>query len=218
MFASHTLLTYPLVSKVGLTKISVVNLTVGGTIITDTLALLILAVIASSKPGNLDAIFWLKFIVSSIVFLIIVNLLVPKVIRWFFKNIEDQIAQFLLVIATIFFAALLSLLADLEPIIGAFFAGLTLNRLIPHNSPLMNRIEFVGNALFIPFFLLGVGMILDYKVIFSGKSSLIVSVFMVIVATSSKWLASYFTQKIYNYSADERNIIFGLSNSKQLLL
>ncbi|MCX7610766.1 MAG: cation:proton antiporter [Ignavibacterium sp.] len=214
MFASHTLLTYPLVSKVGLTKISVVNLTVGGTIITDTLALLILAVIASSKTGNLDAIFWLKFIVSSIVFLIIVNLLVPKVIRWFFKNIEDQIAQFLLVIATIFFAALLSLLAGLEPIIGAFFAGLALNRLIPHNSPLMNRIEFVGNALFIPFFLLGVGMILDYKVIFSGKSSLIVSAFMVIVATLSKWLAAYFTQKIYNYSADERNIIFGLSNSQ----
>lgn len=214
MFASHTLLTYPLISRVGLTKISVVNLTVGGTIITDTLALLILAVIASSHSGNLDSIFWIRFTISSVIFFAIVMLLLPKLVRWFFKNIEDQIAQFLLVIATIFFAAFLSQLADLEPIIGAFFAGLALNRLIPHNSPLMNRVEFVGNALFIPFFLLGTGMILDFKVVFGGTESLFVAVVMIIVATSSKWLAAYFTQKIYKYSSDERNLIFGLSNSQ----
>jgi Kef-type K+ transport system membrane component KefB len=214
MFASHTLLTYPILSRVGLTKISVVNLTVGGTILTDTLALLILAVIASSKTGNFDSFFWIRFILSSLVFFAFVMFVLPIAIRWFFKNFEDQISQFLLVIATIFFAAFLSELAKLEPIIGAFFAGLALNRLIPHNSPLMNRVEFVGNALFIPFFLLGVGMILDYRVIFSGTTTIIVSSMMVVIATSSKWLAAFLTQKIYNYSSDERNIIFGLSNSQ----
>lgn len=214
MYASHTLLTYPLINRVGLTKLSVVNLTVGGTIITDTLALLILAVIASSTTGELNSYFWIKFVISSIIFFAIVMFLLPRIIRWLFKNIEDQISQFLLVIATIFFAAFLSQLAGLEPIIGAFFAGLALNRLIPQTSPLMNRVQFVGNALFIPFFLLGVGMIIDYKVILGDSSSLIVAAVMVLVATSSKWLASYITQKLYKYSSDDRNLIFGLSNSQ----
>lgn len=214
MYASHTLLTYPLVNRMGLSNLPVVNLTVGGTIITDTLALMILAIIASSTIGDLNTEFWIKLTISSMIFFAVVLYGFPKAIRWFFRNIEEPISQFLLVIASIFLAAFLAQLAGLEPIIGAFFAGLALNRLIPHTSPLMNRVEFVGNALFIPFFLLGVGMIIDYRVIFRGEGALTVAAMMTIVATSTKWLAAYFTQKAFKYTADERNLIFGLSNSQ----
>ncbi len=214
MYASHTLLTYPLVNRMGLSRIPVVNLTVGGTIITDTLALMILAIIASSVTGTLDAVFWIRLAISSIIFFIIVLLGFPKIIRWLFRNLEEPVSQFLLVIGIVFLSAFLAQLAGLEPIIGAFFAGLALNRLIPYTSPLMNRVEFVGNALFIPFFLLGVGMIVDYRVIFHGTEALIIAAMMIIVATSSKWLAALFTQKIFKLTKDDRNLIFGLSNSQ----
>lgn len=214
MYASHTLLTYPLVNRMGISKIQVVNVTVGGTIITDTAALMILAIIASSVTDALDAVFWIRLVISSIIFFSIILYVFPLAIRWLFKNIEEPVAQFLLVLGTVFSAAFLAELAGLESIIGAFFAGLALNRLIPQNSPLMNRVQFVGNALFIPFFLLGVGMIVDYRVIFQIPEAMIVAAMMIIVATSAKWLAAFFTQKIFNYTVNERNLIFGLSNSQ----
>jgi hypothetical protein len=134
--------------------------------------------------------------------------------RWFFKKNNDSILQYIFVLALVFSAAFLAQLAGIDGIIGAFLAGLSLNRLIPRTSPLMNRIEFVGNALFIPFFLLGVGMIIDYKVLFESIDSLTIAIIMTVIATVSKYLAAYFTQKQYGFTSDERLLIFGLSNSQ----
>lgn len=214
MFASHTLIAYPLVSKMGVAKNRAVNITVGGTVITDTLALLVLAVIVGMVAGEVNSIFWIRLSVSIVVFGLIVMLLFPIVGRWFFKKVEDHVSQYIFVLVLVFLAAVLAELAGIEAIIGAFLAGLALNGLIPHTSALMNRIEFVGNAIFIPFFLIGVGMLIDYRAFFLSLETLKVAFIMTAAATGAKFMAAWLTQKIYKFSRDERNLIFGLSNAQ----
>jgi Kef-type K+ transport system membrane component KefB len=215
MFASHTLLAYPITSSYGLNKLESVNITVGGTIITDTAALLVLAVIGGSAEGNLNSEFWIRIIISLAIFIFIVLWLIPRIARWFFKKMEGEgEAQFIFSLSVVFAAAFLAELAGVEAIIGAFLSGLALNRFIPHTSPLMNRIEFVGNTLFIPFFLIGVGMLVDVTVLVQGTEALMVALVMTIVALGGKWLAAFSTQKAFNYSLSERNIIFGLSSAQ----
>lgn len=214
MYASHTLLAYPLISKFGITKNRAVNITVGGTVITDTLALLVLAVIAGMATGTVDNYFWYRLFISVLIFGAVVLLGFPVLARWFFKNFDDSISQYIFVLALLFLGAFFAEVAGVEAIIGAFLVGLALNKLIPHTSPLMNRIEFVGNALFIPFFLIGVGMLIDYRVFFRGYETLLVATVMIVVATSSKYMAAFITQKIYNFSVAERLVIFGLSNAQ----
>lgn len=214
MFASHTLLAYPIASRYGVSKALSVNVTVGGTIITDTLALLVLAVIAGSTKGELNQAFWIKLSVSVLIFGSVVLLTFPYLARWFFKKFEDAVSQYIFTLAMVFLAAFLAEVAGIEGIIGAFLAGLALNRLIPHTSALMNRLEFVGNALFIPFFLIGVGMLVDLKVLFQGPQALFVAATMTVVATLAKWLAAYFTQKSFGMQRVERQMMFGLSNAQ----
>ena len=214
MFASHTLITYPIVSKLGITKNTAVNITVGGTVITDTLALLVLAVVVGLSSGEITDEFWIRLGISVVVFGLIVMFLFPLIGRWFFKNVDDNISQYLFALAMVYLGALLAEAAGIEDIIGAFLAGLALNRLIPHTSPLMNRIEFVGNALFIPFFLIGVGMMIDYRAFFSDFETIKVAVVMSVVAIVAKMSAAWITQKTFGFSKDERQIIFGLSNAQ----
>lgn len=214
MFASHTLITYPLINKLGITKNKAVNVAVGGTMITDTLALLILAVIAGMAHGELTSGFWVRLSVSMVIFGSIVMFLFPIIGRWFFKHIEDSVSQYIFVLGMVFLSAFLAEAAGVEAIIGAFLAGLSLNRLIPHTSPLMNRINFVGNALFIPFFLIGVGMLIDFRAFLTDMDTIIVGVCMTVVATLAKFLAAWATQKTFKLSVDQRHIIFGLSNSQ----
>lgn len=214
MFATHTLVTYPIVSKLGITKNQEVAITVGGTILTDTAVLIILAVLVGSHEGNLTYVFWLRLIISLFIFMVIMFAVVPRVSKWFFKKLEsEKHSHYIFVLAVVFFAAFLAELAGVEAIIGAFVAGLALNRLIPHSSVLMNRIEFIGNALFIPFFLISVGMLVDYRVILSGPMALIVAATLTVVAILGKWLAALFTQLVFKYSKLQRRLIFGLSSS-----
>lgn len=213
MFASHTLITYPIVSKLGITKNRAVNISIGSTLITNILALLVLAIIVGLSNGNIDNTFWIKLSLSFIVFTSIILFLFPKIARWFFKRYHNNVSQYIFVLVIVFMGAILSQLAGIEPIIGAFMAGLALNRLIPRTSPLMNRVSFVGNAIFIPFFLIGVGMLINYKA-FSNLETIIVAVVMSVVATLAKFSAAWLTQKSFNFSLDERQLIFGLTNSQ----
>ena len=214
MFASHTLIAYPIVSKLGISKNRAVNITVGGTLITDTLALLVLAVIAGLANGDIGQQFWIKLGVSVIVFSLVITFVFPVLSRWFFKRYDDSVLQYIFVLALVFLGAFLAETAGIEGIIGAFMAGLAINRLIPHTSPLMNRIHFVGNALFIPFFLIGVGMLVDYHAFFKDWETIKVAITMTVVATMAKFVAAWFTQKTFRYSRDEMRIIFGLSNAQ----
>ena len=214
MFATHTLVAYPIVSKFGLSKHSAVAITVGGTILTDTAVLIILTVISSASNGQLDMAFWVRLITSLIFFSIIMFMIVPKVARWFFSKLDsEKSSQYIFVLAIVFFSAFLAEVAGVEHIIGAFVAGLVLNRLIPHNSVLMNRIDFIGNSLFIPSFLVFVGMVVDYRALFQGTWPLIIALVLTLFAIFSKWLAAYGTQILFRMGATERRLIFGLSTS-----
>jgi Kef-type K+ transport system membrane component KefB len=213
LFSSHTLIAYPLVSKLGIAKNPAVNITVGGTMITDILALLVLAVIVGMSHGDVGTEFWIKLSVSFILFGIIVLFLFPIIGRWFFKKVDDKISQYIFVLVMIYLAALLAELAGVEAIIGAFFAGLALNRLIPHTSSLMNRVEFVGNAIFIPFFLISVGMLIDFKAFFKSWETLEVAGIMLVASIGGKYLSAVATQKTFRLSKEEGKLIFGLSSA-----
>jgi Kef-type K+ transport system membrane component KefB len=214
MYASHTLIAYPILSKLGVTKNRAVNIAVGGTMITDTLALLVLAVIVGMTTGEVNAAFWTKLSVSILIFGLIVMLLFPIIGRWFLKRYNDNVSQYIFVLVMVFLGAVLAEAAGIEAIIGAFLSGLALNRLIPSTSPLMNRIEFVGNAIFIPFFLIGVGMLVDYRAFFKDFETIKVAAVMTIIATSAKFTAAWITQKTFKFTIDERRLIFGLSNAQ----
>lgn len=213
MFSTHTLIAYPIASRYGISKNRAVTLTIGGTMITDILALLILAAIAGVSKGDVSSSFWVQLGGSCIMFVCVVFFLFPPMIRWFFKKFEDSISQYIFVLAIVFLSSFLAEAAGIEAIIGAFFSGLVLNKFVPHSSPLMNRIDFVGNALFIPFFLIGVGMLVDIRVLFNGVGALKVAGVIVLVAVLTKYLAALFTQKIFKLSAAEGKMIFGLSTS-----
>ncbi len=214
MFASHTLIAYPIISKLGITKDKAVGITVGGTMITDTLALLVLTVIVEMAVGDVDDWFWYRLGAAIILFFAFVMIVFPIVGRWFFKRCEDNVSQYIFVLVMVFLGAYLAELAGLESIIGAFLAGMALNRLIPSTSPLMNRVEFVGNAIFIPFFLIGVGMLIDYRAFFTNWDTIKVGVVMIVVATVAKFGAAWLTQKTFRMSVDQRRVIFGLSNAQ----
>jgi Kef-type K+ transport system membrane component KefB len=214
MFASHTLLSYPIATQFGITKSTAVSTAVGGTIITDTAALLVLAIIAASAKGDIGVLFWLHLLGATTAFGLVVFWGIPRVAHLFFKKYDESVPQYIFVLAMVFFAAFVAELASLEPIIGAFAAGLALNKFIPHHSVLMNRVEFIGNAIFIPFFLIGVGMIVDIRVFFTSWETLWIALVMTVVALFSKWLAARLTQAFLHLNKAEGRVIFALSVSQ----
>ncbi|NLI36119.1 MAG: cation:proton antiporter [Bacteroidales bacterium] len=214
MYASHTLIAYPIALRYGLSRQRSVGIAVGATAITDTLTLLVLAIVGGMFKGDISGHFWIWMIIKTIVLFFSIIFFFPRIARAFFKRYEDNVTQFIFVLAMVFLGAGLMEFIGMEGILGAFLAGLVLNRYIPQVSPLMAHLEFVGNALFIPYFLISVGMMVNIKILFSGINTLKVSAVMITVALSSKWLASYATQKIFKMKRIERDLIYGLSNAQ----
>lgn len=214
MYASHTLIAYPIVIRYGINRQRAVSIAVGGTAVTDTLTLLVLAVIGGMYKGETSDMFWIWLVLKVVVLSVVIMYAFPRIGRWFFRRYSDNVVQYIFVMAMVFLGAGLMEFVGMEGILGAFLAGLVLNRLIPHVSPLMSHLEFVGNALFIPYFLIGVGMLIDVNVLFGHIDSLKVAVVMIIVALLGKWIASWLTQKIYKMRALERELMFGLSNAQ----
>lgn len=214
MFSTHTLLSYPIVSRLNITRRESVIVTIGGTIITDTAVLVLLTVITTAYEGKLTGLFWVQIIVSLIIFVFAVLWGLPKIARWYFNNFQvDSIQQYVFVLVALFFSAMLGKMAGIEPIVGAFLSGLALSRVIPHHSALMNRTVFIGNSIFIPFFLISVGMLVDLKILFSGFETIVLAVVLITVAIVGKYVAAFLTQKLFKYSRADRNLIFGLSSS-----
>ena len=214
MYASHTLVAYPIVIRYGVSRHRSVSIAVGGTAVTDTLTLLVLAVVGGLFKGESGGLFWLWLVVKVIFLGALIMYSFPRIGRWFFRRYDDNVMQFIFVLAMVFLGAGLMEFVGMEGILGAFLAGLVLHRLIPHVAPLMNHLEFVGNALFIPYFLIGVGMLIDIHVIFGQGDALKVAAVMIVVALVGKWIASWLTQKIYKMAPIERELMFGLSNAQ----
>ena len=214
MYASHTLIAYPIVIRYGINRQRAVSIAVGGTAVTDTLTLLVLAVIAGMHKDEISDMFVLWMVLKVLILSIAIMYTFPRIGRWFFRRYSDLVVQYIFVMAMVFMGAGLMELVGMEGILGAFLTGLVLNRLIPHVSPLMSHLEFVGNALFIPYFLIGVGMLINVNVLFGHLDSLKVAGVMIVVALLGKWIASWLTQKIYKMRAVERELMFGLSNAQ----
>jgi Kef-type K+ transport system membrane component KefB len=214
MFSTHTLLSYPIVSNMGIIKNRAVQITFGGTIITDSAVLILLGVITNLSQGNFSMDYWIKIVLMIAVLIVGTLYLLPKLSKWFFRNLEGQgSSQYLYVLSMMFLAAFVADLAGVKAIVGAFLAGLAFNRVIPQNSVLMNRVIFIGNTLFIPFFLLSAGMLVDLRLFFEGTHELVFAAVLSGVALSTKFFAAQITGFIYKYTKYERRIIYGLSAS-----
>jgi Kef-type K+ transport system membrane component KefB/mannitol/fructose-specific phosphotransferase system IIA component (Ntr-type)/nucleotide-binding universal stress UspA family protein len=212
IIGSHTLLAYPIVGRLGLVKNAAVTTVVGGTLVTDTLALAVLAVIAGSIGGNVTTGFFLQLFGVLGLYVALVLFGVPRLGRWFFRKTPGHApAEFIFLMTVLFATAWLADLAGAQPIIGAFLAGLTLNRLIPNEGPLMNRVRFVGNALFVPFFLLSVGMLVDPRVLVGSADVWVVAIALLVMVHVGKFVASLATERIFGYNSEERWVMFGLS-------
>lgn len=214
MYASYTLISYPIVARYGLSRLKCVNFVVGGTVITDTLTLFVLAVVGGLFSGESDGWFFVLLVLKLVLLTVVIVFAFPRLARYFFRRYNDGTIQYIFVMALLFLGAGMMELVGMEGILGAFITGLVLNRLIPHSSPLMRRIDFIGNAIFIPYFLIGVGMIINVKVLFTGGGALVVMLAMVITALSGKWLASWLTAKAFRMNGDEQKLMFGLSSSQ----
>ncbi|MEX0270775.1 cation:proton antiporter [Leptolyngbyaceae cyanobacterium UHCC 1019] len=211
-FASHTLLALPIASKLGIMRSQSVTITLGGTLITNVLALLVLAVVVKAHQGNLTLGFWL-FLLPSLTFYTIATLWgVPRLGRWFFRRFgHDEGAEFTFVVATLFVVSYFAKLIEIEPIIGAFLAGIAITQLIPQLSPLMNRIQFIGNTLFVPFFLISVGMLVNPLILFQEPRSLLISAVMVGVAIVAKFVPAWGASKLFQFDFSNMMVMFGLS-------
>lgn len=214
MYASHTLIAYPIVMRYGLARLNSVSIAVGGTIVADTLTLLVLAVVGGMFKEHTTGFTWVWLVVKVILLGLVIIYTFPRLGRWFFRRYNDSVVQYVFVITLVFLGAGMMELVGMEGILGAFLVGLVLNRLIPPTSPLMSHIEFVGNALFIPYFLIGVGMLINLRALFSHSGALVAAAVMVSVGLLSKWLAALVTQKVYHMTGDERRLMFGLTGSR----
>ena len=214
MFSTHTLVAYPIVTKYGISKIQSVAIAIGGTILTDTAVLIILSVISGSDGGNINTNVLLQLLITLSIFSLIMFWVIPKLSRWFFSKLEsEKSSQYIYVLSVLFFAAFLAEAAGIEAIIGAFVAGLVLNRLIPHSSTLMNRIEFIGSALFIPFFLIYIGMVVNLTKLAGDWWAWAIAGILTGFALISKFLAAWATQLVFRMKSVDRRIIFGLSSA-----
>ena len=215
MYASHTLISYPITARFGLTNSRSAVISICGTVVAVLLALVVLAeVVAVQEHGVFQWFRILRLFGLLIVYCGALYYLVPIMTRRFFKNVNEPVTQYIYVMAVMLLASLLAQLIGLEAILGAFLAGLVLNRYIPKRSALMNRIEFVGNAVFIPYFLIGVGMLININVILKGWNVAWIALNMIVVALVCKWLAVYIAQRLYGFDKVERMLMFGLTSGK----
>lgn len=214
IMSSCTLIAYPIVGRYGLQRKKVVTISVGASMMSLLLALITLAAISGAFYGNVsDPLFWILFVVKFAVYCFLSAVIIRRLTRWFLRRYSDAVMQFTFVMSVLFLSAANAELIGIEGIFGAFYAGLILNRFIPTVSPLMNRIEFTGNALFIPYFLIGVGMLINVGVLFEGGNILLVIAIMVVFGTLGKAIAAYVSCFSFGMPWSSGHMMFGLTSA-----
>ena len=213
IMASNTLIAYPIVGRYGLTRHTSSTLSVGSSMMALFMALIVMASIVNSFQGGAGIGFWVLFVVKFFVYSIGLILVIPRLTRWFLRRYSDAVMQFIFILAVVFLSAALSDAVGLEGIFGAFLSGLILNRFIPRVSPLMNRIEFTGNALFIPYFLIGVGMLINVRLLFQGTHILWVVFCLVLFGTLGKAVAAYLAVGVFRMPRLAGHMMFGLTSA-----
>ncbi len=213
MYASHTLISYPVAVRFGITKAPAVLMSIVGTIVAVIGALLTLATAVNVHLTGYFSVPQILLLIGKLLAFCVGIMFGYRILaRWFLRRYTDRVNQFVFILALVFFAAWLAQAIGLEAVLGAFFAGLVLNRFVPNTSPLMARLEFVGNALFIPYFLIGVGMMIDVRVI-TQIPTLQMAGIMLAVAIIAKWLAAVIAGKIYGMERCDAQVMFGLTTA-----
>ena len=213
IYSSHTLVTYPTVGRYGLARHRTVVKSVVATAFTLFVSLLVLAFVIGTLKPDTTFYTWLIFALKCALYVIFVLLVFPRLGRWFLRRYDDSVMQYIFILALVFLSASLAKMVELEGLLGAFLAGLVVSRLIPKTSPLMSRLEFVGNAIFIPYFLIGVGMLIDVRIMFGDLHALWIILVMVVTGAISKLLAA---AAMAWWSGEDRNsmwLMFGLTNA-----
>lgn len=213
LMASNTLIAYPIVGRYGLQRNPSVSLSVGSTMISLFLALVVLAMTVASHNAGSNTSFWLLFVLKVVVFCTGMTFFIPRITRWFLRRYSDAVMQFIFIMAVLFMSASLSASIGLEGIFGAFLSGLILNRYVPRLSPLMNRIEFIGNAIFIPYFLIGVGMLINLRLLFQGRGIIWTVVAITAIGTLGKAIAAYITSWRFKMPHPSGHMMFGLTSA-----
>ena len=213
IMASNTLVAYPIVVRYGLQRSTVTTLSVGASMLSLLIALVVTAALVGSMSGDTGTLFWVMFFVKFVVWCIAMTWLIRHMTRWFLRRYSDSVMQYIFVLAVMFISAATCELIGLEGILGAFVSGLVLNRFIPNISPLMNRIEFIGNAIFIPYFLIGVGMLINAGLLLEGGNTILVVACIGVFGTLGKAIAAFLTSFFFHRSVHEGNLMFGMTSA-----
>ena len=222
IYASHTLVTYPIVGRYGLNRHRAVVVSVVATAIALFLALLVLAFVVEVQPepgtyqSPLSGVLWLNLVLlfaKFVAYVVVVILVFPRIGRFFLRRYDDNVLQYIFILGLVFLSASLAKMVGMDGLIGAFLAGLIVNRFIPKTSPLMSRLEFVGNALFIPYFLIGIGMIIDISIVLRHPETLWLVAVIVITGTLSKLIASAIMAWTMGEGRHAMWLMFGLTNA-----
>lgn len=213
IMASNTLVAYPIVVRYGLQRSTVTTLSVGASMLSLLIALVVTVALVGSMSGDTGTLFWVMFFVKFVVWCIAMTWLIRHMTRWFLRRYSDSVMQYIFVLAVMFISAATCELIGLEGILGAFVSGLVLNRFIPNISPLMNRIEFIGNAIFIPYFLIGVGMLINAGLLLEGGNTILVVACIGIFGTLGKAIAAFLTSFFFHRSVHEGNLMFGMTSA-----
>ena len=213
IMASNTLVAYPIVVRYGLQRSTVTTLSVGASMLSLLIALVVTAALVGSMSGDTGTLFWVMFFVKFVVWCIAMTWLIRHMTRWFLRRYSDSVMQYIFVLSVMFISAATCELIGLEGILGAFVSGLVLNRFIPNISPLMNRIEFISNAIFIPYFLIGVGILINAGLLLEGGNTILVVACIGIFGTLGKAIAAFLTSFFFHRSVHEGNLMFGMTSA-----
>jgi Kef-type K+ transport system membrane component KefB/nucleotide-binding universal stress UspA family protein len=214
VYASHTLVAFPILSRLGILSNEAVSVTVGATVFTDVSALLVLAVIAGSQggEGGSSQVFLLIMLMIAYTFVILFGL--PRLGKWFFNRFTGRSVEFQFVLVVLFVSALLAETIGMHAIVGAFMAGLAINSILPRRSRVVSQVIFVGESIFIPIFLMYIGMVIDPKAFIVDRQTLLIGLALTVAVYATKFIAAWAAAKIFHYSKNELITMWGLSQAQ----
>jgi len=213
-FASHTLIAFPILTKLGVTRNEAIAVTTGATVLTDIGAFVVLAVVLGAKSGGISAGYFVQLIISLTIFALAIVFGLPRLGKFVFKRISGRAVEFQFVIVTLFISAFVAELIGVHEVVGAFLAGLAINATLPRHSPVTGHVLFIGESFFIPVFILYSGLITDPLTFLKSPQTIIVAIGVTIVAYVSKFIAAWITARIYKYTKSEFWTVYGLSHAQ----
>ena len=214
VIASHTLVAFPILSRLNIVRNEAVAITIGATVFTDIGALLVLAIIVGVADGGVSSGFILQLVGLMIGYTLLVLFGAPRLGKFFFRHYSGPSVEFQFVLVVLFVAALLAEVIGMHAIVGAFLAGLAVNATLPARSAVTGRVLFLGEALFVPIFLVYVGMVIDPLAVVTSLRTLLIGLALTTAVYATKFAAAWITSRIYGYSRPELLTMWGLSQAQ----